>query len=149
MQISFSLGRWPDTKRALLGNKSRQLSPPEDTANLTEGTFTQKPSTENLRFPWSWFLQAHTSSRTPFHSQFLDRTAGLCACERQWENHESAVVCSPPPRSTALLKPWGWSCHPGACLQNGICLSSPGNYDKRAKTDTGQDKPLYLRASTA
>lgn len=36
-----------------------------------------------------------------------------------------------------------------AALQNGICLSLLGNYDKRAKTDTGQDKPLYLRASTA
>lgn len=53
MQIRSLLGRWPAAKSVHLGNKSRQLSLPEDTANLTEGTFTQKPITENLRFPWS------------------------------------------------------------------------------------------------
>jgi hypothetical protein len=47
------------------------------------------------------------------------------------------------------LRQWGRSGRPEACHVNGIYPSFLRNYDKRAKADTDQDQPLYLRASTA
>lgn len=53
---------------AFLGGKSRQLSLPENTTNLIQGTFTPKPVTKNLKVPRSGFLQSPTSNRMLFHS---------------------------------------------------------------------------------
>ena len=134
----------------LLDGKGRQPWLLEDTAIFIQGIFIPKPITGNLRFPWSWLPQVHTDHRMPFYSSFQDWCCGsMSTWVRQWwRDHESTVVvkhtmqnCMSKTVGQELLS-WGLPCKMGS-----VCLS--GNYDKRAKTDTGQDEPLYLKASTA